>query len=71
MTVNTVEPAPVSEHSLDGDTGFESGPVRAGDSLVLYMHFQVNPTHVGHRSQTVRLAHDSVAHATACDHGVP
>jgi hypothetical protein len=55
MTVNTVEPAPESEHSFDGDTAFELGPVQAGESFVLYMQFQVNPTNVGHRLQRVRL----------------
>lgn len=55
MTVNTVEPAPESEHSVDGDTAFELGPVRGGDSLVLYMQSQVNPTNVGRHTQRVRL----------------
>ena len=55
MTVNTIEPSPASEHSVDGETALELGPVRAGASFVLYMQFQVNPTSVGRRSQRVRL----------------
>ena len=55
MTVNTVEPSPVSEQSVDGKTALDLGPIRAGDSYVLYMSFQVNSTTVGRRSQAVRL----------------
>ena len=55
MTVNTIEPAPLSERSLNGETALELGPIPAGSSHVTYMAFQVNPTNAGRRSQTVRL----------------
>ena len=55
MTANTIEPSPEAEHSVDGETAFELGPIEAGGSHVLYMQFQINPTNVGRRSQTVRL----------------
>jgi hypothetical protein len=55
MTVNTIEPSPISERSVDGDTALELGRIEAGRSHVLYMQSQVNPTNVGRRSQTVRL----------------
>ena len=55
MTVNTIEPSPKAERSIDGQTALELGPVPAGTSYVLYMQFQINPTNVGRRSQTVRL----------------
>ncbi len=55
MTVNTVEPSPVSEQSIDGKTALGLGPIRAGESHVLYMSFQVNSTTVGRHSQGVRL----------------
>jgi len=55
MTVNTIEPSPVAERSVNGETVLELGPVEAGGSHVLYMQFQINPTSVGRRSQTVEL----------------
>jgi hypothetical protein len=55
MTANTIEPAPTDEKSVDGDPALVLGPIAAGRSHVLYMQFQVNPTSVGRRAQTVRL----------------
>jgi hypothetical protein len=55
MTVNTIEPSPQSERSVDGDTALDLGRIEAGGSHVLYMQFQINPTNVGRRSQEVRL----------------
>lgn len=55
MTMNTVEPAPVSETSADGRLSLELGPIAAGRSYVLFIQLQVNPTNVGHRSQPVEL----------------
>jgi hypothetical protein len=55
MTVNTIEPAPVSEASQNGDLSLELGHIPAGQSFLLFIQFQVNPTNVGHRSQDVQL----------------
>jgi hypothetical protein len=55
MTVNTIEPAPVEEGSADGKLSLELGHVPAGKSSVLFMSFQVNPTNVGRRPNTVWL----------------
>jgi hypothetical protein len=55
MTINTVEPGPVSEASHDGKLGLDLGPIERGSSYVLYVDFQVNPTTVGHHDQTVTL----------------
>jgi hypothetical protein len=49
MTVNTVEPSPVSEASRDGKLVLELGHVPAGEKYLLYIQYQVNPTNVGHR----------------------
>jgi hypothetical protein len=54
-TVNTIEPSPQEETSADGRPSFQLGSIAAGTKHVLHMDFQVNPTNVGHRSQTVRL----------------
>jgi hypothetical protein len=55
ITLNTVEPAPVGEASRDGDIALELGRIPPGDTHILYLHFQVNPTAVGLRSQDVAL----------------
>jgi hypothetical protein len=55
ITINTIEPAPVSEASRDGRLVFELGRIPAGQKHVLFLQLQVNPTNVGHRSQDVRL----------------
>jgi hypothetical protein len=55
ITLNTVEPAPIGESSRDGKIAMELGRVPAGDEHVLFLHFQVNPTAVGFRSQDVEL----------------
>ncbi len=55
ITLNTVEPAPVGEASRDGKIALELGHVPAGDEHLLFLHFQVNPTAVGRRSQDVDL----------------
>jgi hypothetical protein len=53
--INTIEPAPTEEASRDGDLALSFGPLTAGDRLVVYMQFQVNPTNVGRRSADVSL----------------
>ena len=55
ITINTIEPSPMSETSSNGKLVFQLGKIGAGSSYVLFMDFQVNPTNVGHRSQDVAL----------------
>jgi len=55
MTVNTIEPSPVGEASANGKLSLELGHVPKGQSYLLFMEFQVDPTNVGHRSQSVAL----------------
>jgi hypothetical protein len=55
MTLNTLAPSPASERSIDGKFALDLGPIPAGQSFVLVLDFQVNPTNVGHRDQTVWL----------------
>ncbi len=55
ITLNTVEPSPVGEASRDGRIALELGRIPAGDEHLLYLHFQVNPTALGARSQDVDL----------------
>jgi hypothetical protein len=56
MSVNTIEPSPLGEASDDGRLSFELGHIPAGQSFILFMQFQVNPTNVAwHRPQNVEL----------------
>ena len=56
MHINTIEPAPTEERSLDdGRLALGFGPLAAGGSLTVHLQFQVNPTNVGRRSADVQL----------------
>jgi hypothetical protein len=55
ITVNTIEPSPLGEGSENGRLRLELGHIPAGQVYRLFMDFQVNPTNIGHRSQTVEL----------------
>ncbi len=55
LTLNTVEPTPVSQSSANGKLALDLGPIPAGHSFVLFLDYQVNPIGVGHRNQTVTL----------------
>jgi hypothetical protein len=55
MQANTIEPAPLGEASANGKLSFELGHIPAGQSYLLFMQFQVDPTNVGRRSQNVAL----------------
>jgi hypothetical protein len=56
MNVNTIEPSPVGQASADGRLSLTLGHVPAGQSFILFMEFQVNPTNVAwHRPQNVEL----------------
>jgi hypothetical protein len=55
LTINTLEPSPASESSVDGKLGLDLGPIAAGDSYVLFIDYQVNPTTVDSQNQTVTL----------------
>jgi hypothetical protein len=59
MTLNTLEPAPVGEANRDGKLALDLGRVRGGSEHVFFLHFQVNPTNIGRRSQDVELHDDT------------
>ena len=63
-TINTIEPSPVGEASKNGRLSFDLGHIPAGESYVLYMDFQVNPTNVGRHSHDVELL-DGDTHITS------
>jgi hypothetical protein len=55
MQINTIEPSPIGEASRNGSLVLDYGHVAAGNKLVAFLEFQVNPTNVGHRAQDVDL----------------
>jgi hypothetical protein len=55
MTLNTIEPSPVNEASDNGRLSLDLGHIPAGNSYLLFMEFQTNPTNVGHRDASVTL----------------
>jgi hypothetical protein len=65
MQINTIEPGPVGEASRDGKLTLDYGHIPAGQKLVVWLQFQVNPTNVGRRSQDVGLYDDTKLLATA------
>jgi hypothetical protein len=64
MSVNSIEPQPDKETSADGSLQLDLGPLAAGESHLLFIYFQANPTNVGHRSTPVDLydGNDHVLH---------
>jgi hypothetical protein len=63
--INTIEPGPIGEASRDGKLSLDYGHIPAGQKLVVWLQFQVNPTNVGRRSQDVALYDDTQLLATA------
>jgi hypothetical protein len=55
MQVNSIEPSPVGEASRDGRLVLSYDALDAGDRLVVWMQFEVNPTNTGHRSYGLEL----------------
>jgi hypothetical protein len=55
MQVNSIEPAGQSESSRDGRLVLSYGKLAAGDRMVVWMQFQVDPVNVGRRSAALEL----------------
>jgi hypothetical protein len=55
MQVNSITPQPADESSRDGRIVLDLGRIASGHSVTYFMEFQVNPTNVGRRRQSVRL----------------
>ena len=55
MSVNTIEPSPVGEASNNGRLSLQLGHIPAGESHLLFLQFQTNPTNLGHRDASVTL----------------
>jgi hypothetical protein len=55
MQVNSIEPNPVGEASRDGRLVLSYDAVDAGERLVVWLQFEVNPTNTGHRPYGLEL----------------
>ena len=55
MQFNSTSPAPVSEAGRDGRVVFSYDRIDAGERLVVWMQFEVDPTNVGHRPYGLEL----------------
>ena len=55
MTVNGFEPQPSAQTTRNGDVVLTFDSLKAGQKLVFWSYFQVNPTNIGRRSQDVEL----------------
>jgi hypothetical protein len=55
MQVNSIEPAPSSEASRDGRVVLSWNELAAGDVLVVWLQFEVDPTSVGRRDYSIEL----------------
>ena len=69
ITLNSLVPSPVGEANRDGRIALDLGRVPAGTKHVFFLHFQVNPTEFGRRSQNVEL-HDGERLLLAIDRTV-
>lgn len=55
MSVNSLAPEPTEETSDNGKVVLSYGDLPAGQSLICWIYFQVNPTNVGNRREDVSL----------------
>jgi hypothetical protein len=55
MQINSINPQPQEESSINGRLAFVLGHIPAGTSAIYFIEFQVDPTNVGRRSQNVEL----------------
>ena len=49
MSINTIEPSPLGQGSSDGRLTLQLGHIPKGQSYLLWMEFQVNPTNIAWR----------------------
>jgi len=59
MSVNSIQPEASSESSQNGDVALSYDKLDAGQKLVVWFYFQVNPTNVGKRRENVELTDGS------------
>jgi hypothetical protein len=55
MSVNSIVPNPAQQNSRDGSVRMTFAPLAAGQSLAVWLYFQVNPTNLAKHSQDEEL----------------
>lgn len=55
MSENSLEPNPSSQTNLNGRVVLSYNKLAAGDTLIVWLYFQVNPTNAGKRREDVEL----------------
>jgi hypothetical protein len=55
MSVNSIEPNPSNETSHNGQVVLGYGNLPAGQTLISWLYFQVNPTNVGKRREDIAI----------------
>jgi hypothetical protein len=55
MSVNSIEPNPSNESTQNGAVTLSFGTLARGETLVMWIYYQTNPTNVGHRSQNAEV----------------
>jgi hypothetical protein len=55
ISVNSIEPQPSTESTSNGAVVPSYDKLRAAQSLVIWLYFQVNPTNVGGHSEDIAL----------------
>jgi hypothetical protein len=55
FTLNSTTPQPSNESTRNGDVVFSFDQLKAGETLSVWLEFQVNPTNAGRREQDVEL----------------
>jgi hypothetical protein len=53
--INTIEPNPMQEKSVDGRVELQYDSIDAGDRLVVWLQLEANPVGAGRRDQSVTL----------------
>lgn len=64
LQINTIEPAPVDEASVDGRIELSYDPIEPGQRLKVWIQFEANPTAGGKRTQGVELRDGSTTVAS-------
>jgi hypothetical protein len=59
MSVNSLQPEPSKEESKNGKVVLSYGKLPAGEKLIAWIYFQVNPTNVGKRREDVEITDSS------------
>jgi hypothetical protein len=55
MSVNSIEPQPSTESTSNGAVVLSYDKLQAGQTLVVWLYFQVNPTNVGGHTEDIAL----------------